>query len=81
MKKHSKITDYELHEKIRQKEIMYGGNSKLKIYGTLQCKSGKRMKKENRVFFSSLTEAKTGNYRPCGNCMRRDYKIWKNGLI
>lgn len=77
---HSEICDAELYQKIKQKEIIYGGNSKLKIYGTLQCKSGKRMKKENRVFFNSVEQAKKG-YRPCGHCLRADYKIWKNGLI
>lgn len=81
MIKHLEINNVELQQKIRLKEIMYGGNSKLKIYGTLQCKSGKRMKKENRVFFNSVEQAKSESYRPCGHCLRADYKKWKDGFI
>lgn len=81
MIKHLDINDVELHQKIKRKKIIFGGNSKLKIYGTLECKSGKRMKKENRVFFTSITEIKINKFRPCGHCMRKDYKIWKNGLV
>lgn len=81
MVKHVKIDNAALHQKIRRKEIIFGGNSNLKIYGTLNCKSGKRMKKENRVFFTSVTETKNQGYRPCGHCLIVDYKVWKNGLI
>lgn len=81
MIKHTEIEDATLHEKIKLKEICFGGNRNLKIYGTLQCKSGKRMKQENRVFFTSIQQAKNRSYRPCGHCMKADYKIWKNGLI
>lgn len=38
------IDDAELLQRIRRKEVVYGGNLNLKIYGTLQCKSGKKMK-------------------------------------
>lgn len=81
MIKHIEIDNKELHQKIKRKEVIYGGNLNLKIYGTLHCKSGKRMKKENRVFFKTIVQAKTQGYRPCGHCLRADYKIWKNGLI
>ncbi len=78
---HSEITDIDLRNQIKLKEISYAGNLKLKIYGTLQCKSGKRMKKENRVFFGSETEAIKNGFRPCGHCMKMKYKNWKNGFI
>jgi len=58
-------------------EIVLAGNSKLKIYGTLNCSSGKRMKVQNRVFFSALSEAVELDYRPCGNCLQEEYKYWK----
>lgn len=58
-------------------QISYGGNKKLKIYGTLKCKSGKRMKSENRVFFADEQEAIDAGYRPCGHCMPHEYQIWK----
>jgi len=45
------------------------GNRKLKIYGTLDCYSGKRMKKKNRVFFLTELDALQCSYRPCKICM------------
>ena len=79
--KHIDINPTELHKKIRQKEILFAGNKQLKIYGTLHCRSGKRMKKENRVFFSSAKEAIKNNYRPCGHCMKEAYTEWKKKKI
>ena len=76
MIKHFEINDSDLRRKIKQKEICFGGNRKLKIYGTLQCKSGKRMKPENRVFFASENEAIKAGYRPCGHCMKIEYQKW-----
>lgn len=81
MVRHSEISDSELRNKIRRKEICLGGNSKLKIYGVLGCTSGKRMKRENRVFFTSEQETQQNSYRPCGHCMKVEYKKWKNGFI
>ncbi|MGD1841975.1 MAG: Ada metal-binding domain-containing protein [Thermonemataceae bacterium] len=60
---------------------MLAGNKKLKIFGTLQCSSGKRMKSEHRVFFSSVVEAKAYGFRPCGHCMRASYNQWKNEVV
>lgn len=76
MIKHLEVKDSDLRRKIKQKEICFGGNRKLKIYGTLQCKSGKRMKRENRIFFASKKEAIKTGYRPCGHCMKTEYKKW-----
>ncbi|MDP9082109.1 MAG: metal-binding protein [Bacteroidota bacterium] len=81
MIKHTHITDDELRKLIRHKQILFGGNRKLKIYGTLICKSGKWMKRENRVFFTSGNEAIDKGYRPCGHCMIAAYKEWKNGSV
>lgn len=75
------IVEKELWQKIRKGQIRFGGNRKLKIYGSLTCASGKRMKKANRVFFSSETEAIQNGYRPCGHCMKERYQKWKNGTI
>lgn len=81
MIKHIEISDKEFKKKIRQKEIFFGGNQKLKIYGTLHCTSGKRMKRENRIFFASESEAVAKGFRPCGHCMKAAYQKWKNGFI
>jgi methylphosphotriester-DNA--protein-cysteine methyltransferase len=58
-------------------KISLGGNKVLKIYGTLECRSGKRMKKQNRVFFADESEAIENGYRPCGHCMPAKYREWK----
>lgn len=83
MLKHTHISDSKFARSRKLKllidrgDIKFGGNKNLKIYGRLDCKSGKRMKTENRVFFSSEQDALDNHYRPCGNCMPEDYKKWK----
>ncbi|WP_344975956.1 Ada metal-binding domain-containing protein [Compostibacter hankyongensis] len=81
MIRHTEISDSDLRNKIRQQKIRLGGNSKLKIYGILRCAAGKRMKRENRVFFTSEQEARQNNYRPCGRCLKIEYKKWKSEFI
>lgn len=81
MKYHSEFTDIELYRLIRMKAIVLGGHKRLKIFGTLRCKSGRKMKKSNRVFFHSAGEAMLNGFRPCGACMKDDYKNWKNGSV
>jgi hypothetical protein len=66
--------------KIKSGEISLGGNKDLKIYGRLDCRAGKRMKVENRVFFENETEAIDCGYRPCAVCMKKEYLIWKESL-
>jgi len=80
MIRHSEIENNELRSRIRQGTILFAGNTRLKIYGLLNCSSGKRMKKENRVFFSSTAEAIVNGYRPCGHCMPAEYTKWKANL-
>ena len=62
---------------VRKSEISLGGYRKAKIYGLLSCKSGKRMKEENRVFFKDEKEAIQQGYRPCAHCLPEKYKRWK----
>ncbi len=62
---------------IKNRKILWAGNRKLKIYGKLNCKSGKRMKPQNRVFFQNEQEAIALGFRPCGHCMRLEYLDWK----
>lgn len=78
---HDMITDQALWSLLRQGHIACGGNRQLKIYGTLTCGAGKRMKRSNRVFFQDESEALALGYRPCGHCMREKYRVWKNGLV
>ena len=81
MIKHEHLDSKSLIKLIKSERIRIGGNINLKIYGTLQCKSGKRMKVINRVFFASEFDAKTHGFRPCGHCMKTEYLKWKNGFI
>lgn len=77
MIRHKDIDQTKLIGLIKEEKLQLGGNQNLKIYGTLTCKSGKRMLKKNRVFFESEEEALAQGYRPCGHCMRKDYLLWK----
>lgn len=70
-----------LRDKILSGEISLGGYIKNRIYGTLHCASGKRMKLSNRVFFKDETEALAHGYRPCAHCMPEKYKRWMKNLI
>jgi len=59
-----------------------GGNKKLKIYGHLDCPSALRHIAngyyiQNRVFFIDEETAINAGYRPCGICMKKEYKKWK----
>ena len=59
----------------------YAGWRVGKIFGRLDCKSGMRMKPENRVFFLAWEDAVSAGYRPCKKCRptRRDsYETKRN---
>lgn len=75
---HAAISGVALRKLIRRGAVLYGGHKKLKIYGLLRCRSGKRMKTANRIFFCSEKEATDKGFRPCGHCMKSAYEKWKN---
>ncbi|MCD8048659.1 MAG: metal-binding protein [Clostridia bacterium] len=59
----------------------FGGNSELKVYGTLKCGSAlASIRKypgvyiQHRVFFADEKTALAAGYRPCGNCLRGKYR-------
>ena len=61
---------------------LLGGHKKLKIYGRLDCPSALRhIAKGNYVkyivFFADEETAIAAGYRPCGVCMKEEYKKWK----
>jgi methylphosphotriester-DNA--protein-cysteine methyltransferase len=62
---------------VKSRGITLGGHRPSKIYGQLNCRAGKCMKPENRVFFRDETEAVEQGYRPCAVCMPKAYKAWK----
>jgi hypothetical protein len=77
MIRHSDIEPAALRSMIKAGIIQFAGYLPGKIYGRLGCKGGKRMKRENRVFFTTEDEAIHLGFRPCGNCMRQRYRAWK----
>lgn len=59
--------------------VIFGGQ---KIYGKLDClfslryiKKGQYVK--HRVFFADVHTVIVARNRPCGVCMKKQYKIWK----
>ena len=77
MLNHESLTHKEVKSLLKNSEIKFAGNRKLKIYGLLSCATGKRMKKENRIFFKKETEASQLGFRPCGHCMNDQYQKWR----
>lgn len=73
---HITIRKRDLHHKIKAGALTLAGNQRLKIFGLLKCTSGKRMKKENRVFFKNYREAIHTGFRPCGHCLSELYRDW-----
>jgi len=63
---------------------LLGGNSRLKIYGRLDCPSARRALSRGyarrRVFFADEATAIAAGYRPCGACMRAEYRLWKTAV-
>jgi methylphosphotriester-DNA--protein-cysteine methyltransferase len=74
---HSSLGSSQLKALIKNGQIVYAGNRTLKIYGLLSCATGKRMKKENRVFFKNKVDARALGFRPCGHCLRSEYLVWR----
>ena len=65
-----------------------GGNEKQKVYGRLDCPTALSFIKrfgnaytDYRVFFKDEATAIAAGYRPCGNCMKEHFKLWKEGKI
>ena len=62
---------------------LFGGNTRMKIYGRLDCPSALRAIKRGptyaryRVFFADEASAIAAGFRPCGVCMRAAYEKWK----
>ena len=59
-----------------------GGYKPRRLYGRLDCPSALRAIArggyvKHRVFFADETAAVAAGYRPCGVCMREEYRAWK----
>lgn len=76
---HASLSRGQLASLIRSGAVTLGGYKKAGIYGLLRCRAGRRMKVENRVFFTDENEALALGYRACGACMPEKYNTWKAG--
>lgn len=60
-----------------------GGNGRARIYGRLDCPAALAAiarggpYARHRVFFADEAAALAAGYRPCGRCMREEYRLWK----
>ena len=59
-----------------------GGHRRNRIYGRLDCAGAARWIAKghyvtHRVFFADEATAVAAGYRPCANCMPREYAAWK----
>ena len=88
-KKMYKLTDEKGQTYLSPEKGALGGNGKGKIYGRMDCPSanatlrGKYRESyiSHRVFFKDEATAIAAGFRPCGNCMKEHYKLWKAGKI
>ena len=61
-----------------------GGHRRGRIYGRLDCPTARRsiangQYVRHRVFFADEETAIAAGYRPCGHCLRPEYRQWKVG--
>ena len=76
------LMDAERHPYLSREPGVYGGHLKLKIYGRFDCSTANRAIEkgqyvQHRVFFADEETAIAAGFRPCGNCMKEKYKVWK----
>ncbi len=58
-----------------------GGHRRSRIYGRLDCPAALSALRrggyaEHRVFFADEPTAVAAGYRPCGRCLREEYRAW-----
>jgi methylphosphotriester-DNA--protein-cysteine methyltransferase len=59
-----------------------GGHRRTKVYGRLDCPTALRWIArgkyvQHRVFFADEEVAVAAGYRPCGHCLRVEYRRWR----
>ena len=84
-KKLYKLIGPDGEEYLSEEKGRLGGNRKAKIYGRLDCPAAIRSLSQGyaevRVFFKDEETAQAAGYRPCGSCMKEQYKRWKIGEL
>lgn len=65
---------------------LFGGHAKQRIYGRLDCRAAGRALgradtyRRHRVFFADEATALAAGYRPCGVCLRLQYRAWRAAI-
>jgi hypothetical protein len=60
-----------------------GGHRRTRVYGRLDCPVALSLiargfdVRRHRVFFADEPTAIAAGYRPCGACLREEYRAWK----
>jgi methylphosphotriester-DNA--protein-cysteine methyltransferase len=59
-----------------------GGHARTRVYGRLDCPVAlsllrRGVEPRHRVFFADEETAIAAGFRPCGACMREQYRAWK----
>ncbi|WP_255325432.1 Ada metal-binding domain-containing protein [Candidatus Solirubrobacter pratensis] len=59
-----------------------GGHARTRVYGRLDCPVAlsllrRGLQPRHRVFFADEATAVAAGFRPCGACMREEYRTWK----
>ena len=62
-----------------------GGHARTKVYGRLDCPVALSLLRRGfqpryRVFFADEATAIAAGFRPCGACMRAEYRAWKAAI-
>jgi methylphosphotriester-DNA--protein-cysteine methyltransferase len=61
---------------------LLGGHARTRVYGRLDCPVAlsllrRGFQPRHRVFFADEPAAIAAGFRPCGACMRDEYRAWK----
>jgi methylphosphotriester-DNA--protein-cysteine methyltransferase len=61
---------------------LLGGHARTRVYGRLDCPVAlsllrRGFQPRHRVFFADEATAVAAGFRPCGACMRDEYRAWK----
>lgn len=61
---------------------LLGGHGRTRVYGRLDCPVAlsllrRGFQPRHRVFFADEATAIAAGFRPCGACMRAEYREWK----
>jgi hypothetical protein len=84
--KRYRLVDADGQEILSRRPGTLGGHRRTRVYGRLDCPVALSLiargfdVRRHRVFFADEETAVAAGYRPCGACLREEYRRWKAGL-